>query len=338
MAFAIKFSGAVILILLLTAGAWGQSTTAPVTLIPAESSAVPPTQSGSASTPDSPGSPVFYADLSVVHLLDAGIESTSGHVSTTRAGLSLGVQVPVTSQLTLGLNEEGSENFYRFSGASGLTPEGVRPWGTVQEFSLSISGSYKVDSHWTVLAGANGASTGEEGAKFGSTLTAGGFAGFKYMFSKDLSLGLVMFGESRLETNPTILPFPVVDWALPFDPEHWRVVIGGLRTGTSENVGAGVVYSPSRALSFAAGLAGVGIGNDFRLDRNGPTPDGVGRDSSVPIIISVSFHPNQQLGVSAFAGLNTSDKLDLLNTGGGRVNRVNEDAAPLFGLNGSIRF
>jgi hypothetical protein len=30
--------------------------------------------------------------------------------------------------------------------------------------------------------------------------------------------------------------------------------------------------------------------------------------------------------------------LDLLNAGGGRINRVDEDASPIFGLNGAIQF
>jgi hypothetical protein len=298
-----------------------------------------PSAGSSAQTDQQDQSFIVFGDASGSHTSSANIHGTDGNVSSTRAGVKIGAQIPVNDRLSFGVSADWANTFYRFNGASGFTPDGVRPWGTVQVFSIGGRFKYHIDDNWTVLAEINGASSGEQGAKFGSTLTGGGSAGATYRFSDSLTAGLVLAGESQLESHPLIVPFPVVDWVLPIDPQNrFRLVSGDVRTGPSQSVGVELIFSPIKQLSFAAGLAGLGIGNNFRLDKNGPVPNGVGRDNSYPIVAGVNWDPSPMFSLGGFVGVNTNDTLDMIDAAGLRVNKENLNAAFMFGVNGSIRF
>lgn len=271
----------------------------------------------------------------------AGLHGAGGSLSSTEVGASASLLVPFSRQLILGFGVGDGESYYHFSGPSGLVPRGgsEAPWSHIRTLTANSRIIYKYDDHWTFLAGVNGSSAGADGARFGDTLTAGGSAGAIYKFSDDLTLGLGVTGQSRLESSPTILPIPFVSWALPFDPQkRWRLEAGPAWTGPSREAGAAMVFSPSKALSFSTGLELTGLGSGFRLDQNGAIPGGIGRVTSLPIVFGVEWRPQPGIRVSGFAGVNAFGTVESLDHSGNRIDQRNLGPAGTFGISASFSF
>lgn len=267
---------------------------------------------------------------------DADIHGVSGSFSRSWVGGRVEVSTPVNRQLTVGLDASIGETFYFFSGPSGLIPGDAAPWRDVREYSIGGFAKYRIDDHWDVFANLNGSATGETDSNFNESLSVGGGVGFTYTFSKELKLGLQLQAESRQESSPFVLPVPIVDYILPWDPqERWRFEIG---SGDVANVRAGLVFSPTKKLSFSLGLAAVGLGNQFRLDRDGPVPDGIGRATSFPVVLGVDWRPRPYFRLSAFAGVIAAGTLEVLDHNGNQIGKRKFDPAPAIGINARFIF
>jgi hypothetical protein len=284
---------------------------------------------------------LFHFNVIGGDTLSAGIHGVSGSLSSTEVGVSAGVFVPLSRKVILGFGAGDGESYYHFSGPSGLVARGSgeSPWSHVRTLTANSRIMYRYDEHWTFLAGVNGSSAGADGARFGDTLTVGGSAGAIYRFSEDLTLGLGVTGQSRLGSSPTILPIPFVSWALPLDPQkRWRLEAGPAWTGPSREAGAALVFLPSKALSFSAGVALTGLGGGFRLDRDGPIAGGIGRVTSLPIVLGVDWRPRPGVRVSGFAGVSTSGTIESLDRNGTRIDKRDVGAAGTFGISASLSF
>src|SRR5262249_28731191 len=149
--------------------------------------------------------------------------------------------------------------FYRFSGDPLLLPGGGIPWDQVRTYSIGVQMRYAFDEHWALLAGANIASAGAPGAPFGDTLSGGGALGVSYSFSRALTLGVAVTAQSKLSGGVFVLPFPIIDWVLPFDEGRWRLAAGALRVGPGRAGGVSFIYAPAPPLSFSLSIAFLGL-------------------------------------------------------------------------------
>ena len=267
---------------------------------------------------------------------DAGIHGFSGSFSSSRVGGRIEMFTPLSKQLIVGVNAGVGETFYYFSGPTGLIPGNAAPWQDIREYSIGGFAKYQIDNHWDVFANLDVSSAGETDSNFDESLSVGGGVGFTYTFSKELKLGLGLQAASRQESSAFVLPVPIVDYILPWDPqERWRFEIGA---GDVANVRAGIIFSPTKKLSFSLGLAAVGLGNQFRLDRNGPVPDGLGRATSFPVVIGVDWHPRPYFRIGAFAGVIAAGTLEVLDKNGNQIGKRNFDPAPTIGINARFTF
>jgi hypothetical protein len=277
-------------------------------------------------------------DLEGVHSFDAKFEDADGGFDRTRLASRLAVLGPVSSQLLLGASFGVGASIYQFDGQTGLLPGEEEPWETVQTYSIGANAIILLDRQWRMFVSANLSSSGEGGATFEDTLTVGGTVAARYAVSETLILGAGVTVQTRLEDSLFVLPFPTVDWTLPFDEAKWRLVVGEARIGPSRAAGFSLRYTPVEELEFAAGVGAFGLGGDFRLDEDGPVPGGVGRDTSVPALIGAEWRPNRTISINALVGVALMGELELTDSNGTRIGREDVDPAVVFGAGVSFSF
>jgi hypothetical protein len=247
--------------------------------------------------------------------------------------------VPLSKQAGLSLSAGAGIRHYDFSGPSGLIPGDESPWETIHVASLGAGFSYALDEQWRLFSGLNLSSAGERATGFDETLTTGATIGAACALSDTLTIGAGVTVQTRLDDSLFVLPFPTLEWTLPGDPQQrWKLVVGGSRTGSARTAGAAITFDATEQLTLSGGLAGFGLGGDFRLDDDGPAPGGVGRDRSFPLVLGLDWHPNRRVRLNAFAGAALFGELEILDSNGARLARRRVDPAPVAGFGLSVSF
>jgi hypothetical protein len=283
-------------------------------------------------------------DLSAVYTFPATVAGTSGNMSSSFITGRVAPVIKVSDKLYLSVPLDGSISFYNFGGDPGLLPAtrppgtstGVVPWDQVRTFAIGLQARYRIDEHWVLLGEANVASAGARGSAFDDTLSVGGTFGAQYRFSPELNVGLLLTVQTRLARSIFILPIPALDWVLPFDQGRWRLVAGGLRIGPGRTAGLGLAYTPIPQLSLHTGLVLVGLGREFRLPADSPIPNGVGRDSALPVLAGVDWRPTRLLHISLWGGVSVQRVIAVLDSNGNIVQERDVNPSLLLGATISL--
>lgn len=273
-------------------------------------------------------------DLSGVHTFRASVAGTAGSMNSTFLTGRVAPVIKVTPRLYLSVPLDGSISFYDFRGDPGLLPTGSTgriPWDQVRTFALGLQARYRIDEHWVLLGEANVASAGARGSDFEDTISVGGTFGAQYRFGPELNLGLLLTVQSRLARSLFVFPVPTAEWTLPFDQGRWRLVAGGLRIGPGRTAGLGLAYSPVPQVSLHTALVLVGLGREFRLPRDSPIPNGVGRDSALPLLAGVDWKPTRLLHFTLWGGVSVQRSLATLDASGIIVQERDVDPAGILG-------
>ena len=282
--------------------------------------------------------PVTF-DVAGAAAIDGQIQGASGaQMGSSSAYAQLAAMAPIGEHLRLRFVVDGATTFYRFSGDPFLVPGGGIPWDQVRSSSIGVQATYVWERRWVLTVAGNVASAGVRGASFGDTLTGGGTVGFSYSFSSGLRVGLLLTAQSQLTGGLFVLPFPLVDWVLPFDHGRWRLSVGGVRVGPGRAGGVSLAYSPLETLSFSAALTFLGLGREFRMSSTGPVVGGVGRDSAAPLILAVEWRPVRPLSVSAYAGVSLLRAVTVLDGSGNTLGERDVTPSPVLGGRVSLAF
>jgi hypothetical protein len=276
--------------------------------------------------------PVSF-ELAGASAIDGQIRGTSGsQMGSTGAYAQLAFMAPIGGHLGVRFAVDGATTFYRFSGGDPLlVPGGGIPWDQVRSSSVGLQAMYVWERKWALIVAGNVAAAAARGASLGDSVTEGGTVGFSYTFPSGLLLGVLVTGQSRLSGGLFVLPFPLVDWVLPFDRGRWRLSAGGVRVGPSRAGGVSLEYAPSQALSFSAALTFLGLGREFRMASNAPVPSGVGRDTAFPLILGIEWRPVRPLTVSAYGGFSIQRSITVLDGAGNILGERDVAPTPVVG-------
>lgn len=248
----------------------------------------------------------------------AGFVDKIGDVAVSRVGADLEVDIPVgpMGELDIGFAYEYSR--YDFSNATSLVPGSSSPWQNIHKETLRASfGKQQTRQLGWIVGGSVGLSA-EEGADLGKAVAGGMYAGVGYYLSEHLKVGMAVAVYSQLEDHPLILPVPSFKWEIS---DQWLL-------STAGKPGLTMFYKPSDEWTLSLGAWYES--RNFRLDKTGVVPDGVGRDSSVPVEFDVMFKPTKSLSVEAGVGVRLLQSFSVDGSSGNTLVRVDGDAAPFL--------
>lgn len=257
---------------------------------------------------------------------NAGLDNSPGDVTVSRLGAEFGVGIPIATMAQLELGFEYEYSRYEFSNATGFVAGSSSPWQDIHNETVRARFYQQHDRQLGWFVGGSIGLSHEEGADLGDALHAGVFGGVMYNLSESVRIGGLLGVRSRIEDDPWFIAVPTIDWQI--DPQ-WRLTNAG-------KPGLTLFYSPSEQWTLSLGAWYES--RDFRLDSNGPVPDGVGRDQSVPIALGATFRPTSNMTLDFGAGVRVLGNLELENSTGGRVADIDVDPAAFLSFAVGVKF
>ncbi len=208
---------------------------------------------------------------------------------------------------------------------------GVAPWGTVQRYGFSLPLSFALRDGWSVGVTPSFDWFKEDGAQTSESLVWGATVSGVKRFAEGQLLGLgVGVFDGMEETR--VIPFPIVNWRFS---KHWQL-INPIAAGPTGPAGLELDYLFDNG--WTMGLGAAYRRSRFRLDQTGPTPNGVGEITGVPIFLRASRTFARNFTFNGYAGVVAGGQLRVEDASGNELQKEDFDLAPLVGFNVTARF
>jgi hypothetical protein len=235
----------------------------------------------------------------------------------------------INEKLGVGLSFIYEFDNYDFSGLQGFFVP--RPWKEVQRLGFSVPIFYSFKDKWKLILIPSIQFSGEFGARFGDALVYGAAAGVSYAFGPKVALGIGVAGYVNLE-EARVFPFPIIKLKLS---DRFRLT-NPFRTGPAGPAGLELSYKLNR--QWEIGIGGAYRAYRFRLDFNGPIPNGIGEYKSVPVFVRLAYRQSPALKIDIYGGVSFLNKLYVNDRDGDELYRTKHDVTPLVGMSISGRF
>lgn len=208
---------------------------------------------------------------------------------------------------------------------------GLSPWRIVQRYGFSTPVSFALQDGWSLGVTPSFDWFKENGAKTSESLVWGATATAVKRFDGGNLLGIGFAAFSRIE-DTNFMPFLIVDWRFS---DRWRL-INPLAAGPTGPAGLELDYD------FDSGwTAGIGFAyrsSRYRLSQTGPTPNGVGQVSGLPVFLRGSRNLGTSMTLNLYVGAVANGELEVEDSSGNSVWKEEFDLAPFFGANLVFRF
>ncbi len=264
--------------------------------------------------------PVYQSDSD----LDSGGEAGYAAVFTSIRG-----NWTLNSHSSLGLGLRFDYEDWRFNDTAILG--GVQPWDRLYRLGISIPYSYTTDGGWRWTFAPTAESAGESGARVSDSLEYGALVSAARRFHPGLTLGLGVGVYDRIEETRAF-PFLIVDWRIT---DRLRLT-NPLAAGPAGPAGLEISYTLGSG--WEAGIAAAYRSFRFRLDEDGPIPNGIGENQNVPLVARIGRKISDTLSFNFFVGATLAGSLRAEDQNGNRLYDVDRDPAALIGLSLAARF
>lgn len=252
-----------------------------------------------------------------------------GSMSVFRNFFSADATVPVNQSFRLGFGLSYDFQNYNFSGLERfIVPE---PWNRIHRLGVDASFFYKMSERWTLFVGPTAEFSAEEGADWGTALNYGGIFSLSYSTGPGLTIGAGLGVFSGLAQS-SAFPYLVISWKIT---DRLRLS-NPFQAGPAGPAGLELAYTLDKNWEIATG--GAYRSFRFRLDENGPIPNGIGEESLYPAYVRLSRAVGPGMTISLYGGAALAGKLTLQNKRGHDIDEANYDAAPLIALSISGKF
>ncbi len=271
-----------------------------------------------------PAGPTVSLRLSGSLHAGADTDTGDGDLSLARAGALLEAAFPLGERRSLAVGLGIERSWYDFDNAASLDPGGD-PFGDVTdtELTLRYTAPLNADTSWFLL-GAIGLAA-EDGADLSDSVVYTGGGGFITKASESFSWGLGVVVRSRLEDDPLVVPIPQIRWSID---ERWTL--------ESRRAGLRLGYAHSDTLTY--GVQGEYLSRSFRLDEDGPIPDGMATDRRVPVSVFAEYQPSKAVSIGAAIGASVYSNIELLDADGDDLADDDLDPALFLSINARIAF
>jgi hypothetical protein len=274
------------------------------------------------------GPPGLSASIAPVYQFDGGLDSggTSGY---TALLMSFGGSLPLDARSSIGLRLRLDGEDWRFDDPVGFG--GVAPWDRLYRAGISLPYSLTTEGGWRFGLTPTLESAAETGARTSESLEYGATASVARTLSPNLTLGVGVGVFDKIEET-SAFPFLVIDWRIN---ERLRLT-NPFAAGPAGPAGLELTYR------FDSGWTG-GIGAAyrsyrFRLDEDGPFPNGVGEHRFIPVFIQLGRALTDSVSINLYAGVATMTRLRVEDSGGRRLVEEDQDPAAMLGLSIIGRF
>ena len=267
-------------------------------------------------------------DAGAVKQFETSIDS-GGDFDIDRYLVQVSAKRRVGEKGSAGLTLSYSENRYRFSGNTVFG--GLDPWGKVREARVAVPLRYRHNDTWTFYGVPSLRYSAESGASLSDSDKWGVLAGASYRFSDRLTIGPGVGVFSDIENGTDVSPILLIDWKIT----DTLSLTTGRDLVASRGPGLSLKWAPQEQWTFR--LSGRREKTSFRLDKDGPTPSGLGRDKSIPLAFSATYKPRKAIHVHLLAGVDFAGNLRLEDSHGDRIADSDYDVAPFAGLFFTLR-
>jgi len=245
------------------------------------------------------------------------------------AGGSFGVERTFGQFTAVNRNPDGiSVGVSASLGQSDYDFVGGGPWNRVQEQSVSVTfgGQFGNGGRWFVAPSVR--SRYDSAASASDGQSAGLFAGASWRVNESLVIGPAFGAFSGLGADDyDIFPALLLDWQIS----------DRLSLSTGPTIGAS--QGPGLSLRYEmADSWGLTLSARSEKTRFALAGGGVGQDSAIPVVLSLSYDPNPGMRFAVFAGAEFDGLLEVENAAGVTTGRTRYDTAPLMGLAFALSF
>lgn len=210
---------------------------------------------------------------------------------------------------------------------------GFDPWENIHTFRATPIVNYAMNEQWSFYGGPTFGISGEEGADFGHSFTAGALAGVSYKVHDRLSVGGGLGFFSQIEDDARLVPFITANWQFL---DQWNLRVGFSEVAASGGLGAEVSYDINPHWKVGTGFQFQQ--KRFLLDEDGPVPDGVGQDKSVPIYAKVGWQVTEKTLVELLVGVAVGGEVLLEDENEREIAEEDYDPSALIGLRAVFTF
>ncbi len=173
--------------------------------------------------------------------------------------------------------------------------------------------------------------SGEADASASDSLEYGALVSAARRLRPGLTLGIGVGAYDRID-EVRAFPFLIEDWRIN---DRLRLT-NPLTAGPTGPAGLELVYALNSGWDLGLALAYRSF--RFRLDDEGPLPNGIGENRNVPLVARMGKKFADTLTVNAFAGATLAGSLRAWAETGHRVYDEDRDPAALVGLSLALRF
>lgn len=292
-----------------------------------------PTTGASAPAPEAQPLPRHGAEFTVTpfasHTFEADFSDGPGSVSISRAGAEISYRQPLNerTRLTISLGTELS--FYDFATPSPFASSTSKPWEDTTQVSLTAVVTRDATEKWSWFFGGGIDTAFEDGADVSRSFTGGLLGGAAYKFSDRFTLGGGFAVRSRLEDSGLFLPILNLNWQIC---DQWRLS----NFNQLNSVGLALTYTPTKNLDLA--LRAAYESRAYRLDEDGPFPDGVGRDQRIPIWVQGTYRFTPHAALTASVGYAVWQEFTIDDSEGVEIGKQEADPTPFVGVGFSFSF
>jgi hypothetical protein len=229
-----------------------------------------------------------------------------GEVALQRGSWKASLATELSEDTVLGLQLGAEASFYDFGGSTGLVPGADDPFNDLYRTSLGASLYSQSSASLGWFAGIDATLAGEDEADLGDAAILGGVAGLRYSDGDDRSVSLGIAVLEKLEGSPWVFPYLGLDVLLG---EGTRLTFEGSRGSLSQDLGE----------KWRLNLDGSYELRQYRLNPDGPLPDGVFRDDQILVSLGIERHDPGGLGLELKVGGSVWQELDVRDSGGNPV-------------------
>jgi hypothetical protein len=266
--------------------------------------------------------------ITPVYQFDGDLDS-GGDAGYAGVFTSLGHNWVLSARATLGLGLSLDYEDWHFSDIAAF--DGRQPWTDLYRAGISAPYSYTTDGGWRWTFSPTLEYAGEAGASASDALEYGALLSAARRLGPDLTLGVGVGVYERIEQTRAF-PFLIVNWRIT---DRLRLT-NPLPAGPSGP--AGLELSYALGSGWEIGIAAAVRSFRFRLDEEGPIPNGVGENAYVPLVARIGRQFSDTLTLNLYAGAALAGNLRIEDPDGNRLYDEDRDPAALIGLSLVGRF